>query len=116
MPRVITSPVAKWPGIVTLYEPLNFPQYLAWKQGLDRAAEANGHDLLVAESGITENAVLILPGVCGCVQTWNLQGLPEIVTPETFPSTPVVASVQLVIWLVSEIRKIVMGEEELPKE
>lgn len=111
MGKVITSPVKRYAGTVTLAYPLTYPQYSAWRKAVETLpggvtwGETIGNDDLV---------LAILPGVCACVETWGLAGMGEHVTPETFPATPRIASARLLIWLIGEINKIIAEEDESP--
>lgn len=102
MGRTITSPVKRWPGTVTLAEPLTFPQFIAWKDAITGAPER-------AADYARYNAAL-LPGVCACVERWNLEGLGPL-SPETFPATPPADADRLLGWLTREINQIVLGAD-----
>ncbi len=100
MGRVITSPVKRWPGTVTLAEPLNVMQFIAWKDALKGAPDlAVDYDRYCAA---------LLPGVCACVEKWGLEGLGQL-SPETFPYTPRAEADELLAWLVRDIRRVVAG-------
>jgi hypothetical protein len=103
--RVIHSPVKRWPGIVTLQDPLLYPQYLRLKQAINESQGTEDAD---------EKVGLLLPGVCGCVEKWDLVGLPAEVTPETFPASPITASFQLLGWILSEAVKMISEAEDVP--
>lgn len=108
MSKIITSPVKRWAGTVTLADPLTFPQYQAWQT----AARAAG--LVLQNENATPSMMdeRLVPGVLACVERWELQGFPAPVTVENFPATPRKASAQLVAWLVREISALVKGDEE----
>lgn len=104
MPKLIVSPIRKWPGSVTLQDPLLFPAYMKLKAGLDegQAAEDN-----------SAKTSIVLPGICACVEKWELKGLGQL-TPETFPASPMKASAELFAWLMGEIMALLLEAEELP--
>jgi hypothetical protein len=54
-----------------------------------------------------------LPGICACVEKWELQGLGQL-SPETFPASPRTSSWELFGWLHREIVALVMEADELP--
>jgi hypothetical protein len=104
MSKIITSPIKRWPGTVTLADPLTFPQYIRLKDALQEAeAQKNDGDRYTS-------AVLL--GVCACVEEWELAGLGQL-TPETFPATPRVSAGNLFNWLMSEIVALLTGGEEV---
>ena len=96
MSKVITSPVDRWPGKVTLSDPLTFPQSLAVEDALDAAQE-------LGEATQRRQNYTVLPGLLGCVEEWNLDGFVENPTADTFPSTPAIPSAELIGWLIDEI-------------
>jgi len=104
--KVITSPVKRWPGTVTISDPLTFPQVFAFEDGL-AAMRALGED-----TDIRHQFFALLPGVCACVEKWEIQGLPEMVTSETFPATPARASAELANWLIGEVSALFNEAEE----
>ena len=76
MSKVITSPVKRWPGSVTLADPLTFPQYAAWRNALDEvlllappdpdAEEGAPRSITYYVAAIDQQmAELWIPGVCG---------------------------------------------------
>ena len=111
MPRQITSPVEKWPGTVTLCDPLTFPQVVGLQDAFADVETAR-------EKAQVKNRVLtqakldsiLLEPVCACVQKWELDGFPEDVSVETFPATPQKPAAELVAWLIGEVMKIYTGE------
>ena len=104
--RKVESPVEKFPGVVELSEPFTMPQALAWERAIREMASLEDEDKTILEF---DN--LILPVIFEMVEKWNIEGLPENVTPETFPATPRTASAELIGWLVKEIGIIYKGEE-----
>jgi hypothetical protein len=100
MSRTITSPVKRWPGTVTLADPLNAVQFIAWRNAMKGAPDpAADYDLY---------CLALLPGVCACVERWDLEGLGQL-SPETFPYTPRSDADPLLGVLVRELRRIVQG-------
>jgi hypothetical protein len=109
MGKVIVSPVAKWPGSVTLAEPMTFEQYLRWKQTITTASALIQDDKVPWD----EYDATIAPGIVACVERFDLAGLPE--HPATLPATPRVSSHRLVGWLLREISALITEDEEVPK-
>jgi len=111
MGKVITSPVKRYPGTVTLAYPMTYPQYAAWQKAIAGLPK----EITIGKTATDdENAQTILPGICACVETWNLAGIGEHLTPETFPASPRISSARLIIWLISEINAIIAEEDESP--
>lgn len=106
MSKIITSPVKRFPGSVTLAYPIPFPAYLAWKDAINKASAVTDNDT---------RSYIILPGVCACVEAWNIKGLANV-TPDTFPAAPRVAADRLLGWLISEIVAVVTEADEAPLE
>jgi hypothetical protein len=119
MSKTITSPVKEFPGSVELPDYLTFPQALAYEESIrntqvlfDEAGEnlEEGEEAKVSQIRYDSE---MLVAVCGCVEKWNLDNLGQL-APDTFPSTPRVASAELVAWLYEEITK--MFRPEVPNE
>ena len=109
MSKVITSPIERWKGSVTIADPLTLPQAHAIESGLTMPQE--GADGRIWLSVIDGNQ---LPAIVACVEKWELQNFPDNVTADNFPASPRVASHKLIEWLFTEIRKVYMGEAEVP--
>lgn len=110
MSKLLTSPVKRYPGTVQLSEPMSMPQYFAFRDARNEAAKFAGAD----DADWAELQQAMLPGIMACVEKWELEGLN--IPPETFPSSPRMASIRLCTWLFDEIAKIFVDEEELPNE
>jgi len=110
MSKTITSPVKKFPGTVTLYDPLTFPQVMRVQAGIDAAQKGDNSNIFALRYAL-------LPGLLGCVEKWDIVGL-GMPTPETFPATPAVSAARLVDWLTNEIMALVSegDETESPNE
>lgn len=111
MSKVITSPIERWKGSVTIADPLTFTQAQAIEQGLTMPQESdNGRIWLSVIDGNQ------LPAIFACVEKWELANIPADVTLATFPASPRVASHKLVEWIFSELRSVYLGEAEIPNE
>ena len=102
--KTIASPVKKWPGSVTLQDPILFPAYMKLKGALEDA------ELL---DDAAQKMQGTLYGICPCVEKWDLAGLGQV-TPETFPASPLKASAELFAWLMGEVMALLMEAEEVP--
>lgn len=109
MPKTVTYQGKKWTGSVTFSDPLTFPQVLKFEQALRdvRALE---------DPSQTEADAALLPAVLNCVETWNLDKFPQVVTVESFPATPRVSSALLVAWLVNQVVALYNEGEGDPNE
>ena len=124
MPKIIESPVKKFSGTVTLYEPLTmlmvmeFEASLTTRREFFNEVERDGEKVYTLKPRTAWSAPdsEALKGIIPCVEKWDLEGFPEDVTPDTFPGTPRAASKRLVDWLLAEILKVYSGELEIPNE
>jgi hypothetical protein len=127
MAKTITSPSKRWPGTVILSDPLSMPQVMAFEDAIQNAREQaieHGNTVTVKDKdGVEKEAANamsarymngILPGICVCVEKWELQGLPEKVTPDIFPGSPKMDSAELLAWLIREITELYRGAETVP--
>ena len=108
--KIITSTVKKWPGTVTLHDPLTIPQVLTLETAIV-AANSLGE-------GATRTAAdaAILPGLLACVERFDLAGLPAQIGAETFPGTPRRSSAELIAWLTKEIMRLYAEANDVPFE
>ena len=109
MPRLITSPVKRWPGTVTLSDPITLPQYIAWCDAIDDSNR-------VKQNGSSSGPRRLLAAVGGalaCVDDWQIEGLPRP-TAETWPMKPRAACIELANWLFGEVARAMDDEETIP--
>jgi hypothetical protein len=112
MSKTITSPVKKWPGTVTLSDPLSYPQYFAFEDAMKAAGDLDKDNTTLMRYNFT-----MLLGVCPCVEKWELKGLPTVITPDSgYPTSPVRASQELSAWLIGEVVALFREAEEIPNE
>ena len=110
MSKVITSPVKRFPGTVTLSDPLTFPQVFAFD---DAIKEVNA--LPEDDTSWTRKYYIIMQGICPCIEQWNLEGLGQL-TADNFPATPKVPIANLIMWLAGEIYQLYRDAEDVPLE
>jgi len=110
MGKIIESPIKRWPGKVTLHDPLTFPMVFAFEDALAEIRE-QGTDS-------ARGFYAALGGILPCVEEWGLSGngFPENVTLENFPAVPRASSHKLIAWLIREITDLFMESEEVPNE
>lgn len=89
---------------MSLSSPMTLPQAITWERAI---RDIQGK----VDVTITDINYALLPSICNCVEKWELEGLGDL-TPDTFPATPRMKSVELINWLTKEITAIYTGEEE----
>lgn len=130
MPKTVTSTISAFPGFVIFHEPLFFEQVAAFEDAQDEAvrvepsqfwtkiAEARGmkdeSGEVVKLSWTSRSDRAFLPALLKCVKEWRIEGIPEQPTLENFPFSPRDKTHELVEWLVTELRKVVDGETNVP--
>ena len=100
MSKVIQSPVKRFPGSVTLYDPVPYPNFIEWEKAIN--ADGEGADL--------EKQLTMWHGVKAMTEKWEI---PEF-DIENPIATPRAAVISLLAWLVTEIGKIINEVEESP--
>ena len=124
MPKVIQSPVKKFPGTVTLSDPLTLPQVviiddcLMTRRDFFEEVEDGDNRVYKLKPGMfwSKSDSLEVAAIVQCVDEWSLKGFPEKVTAETFPGSPRSASQAVINWLLTEIMNVYQGETEIPNE
>ena len=120
MTKVITSPVKKFSGTVTLHDPLTFPQVIAFQSAIRDAQKLihtdpeSGEAVFVDGGDFIQFRYELLKGIIECVEKFDLANMPDVITAETFPSTPLVSSGKVVNWLRDELTKILVDDEDSP--
>ena len=102
--RLITSPIESLPGTIEFPLSLMLPDVVAYQQA-GKAADG---------LGAWEKILIILPIQARLTGKWNIQGLPEKPTPETFPFTPAGPPTALLAWLHGEFLHLIVGEQQIP--
>lgn len=112
MSKIVKSTIKKFPGSVTLYDPLTFPMVRAFEDSISKHTELVEADGEISQAQSDE---ILLPAICVCVEEWSLEGLGDL-TPETFPASPRISASKLVAWLTNEIVSLYKEDEEVPNE
>ena len=122
MSKVILSPLKNFPGTVTIPARLTLPQVGIWEAATTEQTELI--QKLIKDKvelySTYEVDKIFVPALCDLVEKWELKDLAtgepigEKLTLDTFPATPRKAAHELVDWLTSEIRKVFLGETEIP--
>lgn len=105
MSKRVVSLSSRWPGAVVLSDPMTLPQAITWERAIRDIQNRSD------EATITDVNYIMLPAICACVEKWELEGLGDL-TPDTFPASPRMKSIELITWLTNEIARIYTGEEE----
>lgn len=106
MSKTITSPVKRYPGTVTLSDPLTYPQVIAFDTAMDRASELGDVVLQSQFNGVME------PAVMACVEAWDISGLPP--KPQHMPASPRKSAHAFFDWIFREILALYQEAEEIP--
>jgi hypothetical protein len=112
MSKVITSPSKIWTGTVTLADPLFMAQAEAIDLALRTPEGYEGKDSVP----FTALDKWHFPAILACVEKWDIAGLPDPVTFESIPLNPRPESHAFIDWIFSEIKKIYLGELQIPNE
>lgn len=100
MSKVITSPVKRWPGTVTIADPLTLAQVAAFERAIKRAEILRRDN---PEPTRAELDAAHLPGLLSCVESHALSGIASPLGVDNFPGTPRIDSARLIEWLMMEI-------------
>ena len=117
MSKTIKSPVKKWPGAVTLHDPLSLPQVVAIKEAFNSALELGSEKNKKGETIITDLSLYhkeLAPAITDCVQSWDLEGIDN--PPSPFPGTPIKPAAEVINWLSEEVTELFQEAEDPPNE
>ena len=109
MSKKIESPVKRFPGYVTLHDPLTYPQVMAFQDATAAAGE-------LEDPTWTRLRFALMPGILACVESWEVEGIPEEPSIDNFPATPLVSAGELVNWLQEEITTLLVEADTVPNE
>ena len=111
MSKVIESPVKRFPGSVTLKDPLPFPLVVKWEEAL--AKVKRGDDQAALLQSIESS---LYPLVVEMVEAWDLKNVQTPVTAENFPNavkgTSAKSTHELVDLLIVECQAVYNGNED----
>lgn len=121
MSKVITSPVKRFPGTVTLSDPFTLEQAIAWELAqiaandltveVERPGGKKGFDL---RKGAVEGQRIqaYIPAFRVVVEAWNLENF----SPDPWTATPIGDMYRLTSWLLDEVRRVYFGEDDESEE
>lgn len=121
MSKVVTSPIERWAGTVTLADPLTsqqayiIEQYRATQKEIKKHTEDSESFEDLKESLRKLGKV---PTIEACVEKWELSNFPLNAEgkPDPFPASPRGDSHKLIDWLYDEIEQVYFGETFVPNE
>lgn len=99
MGKLIHSPVDKFPGDVTLLNPVPYPAYIEWEKAL----------IFEGTPKETDKQQALFKGVRAMVEKWEIPNF-DIDNPPAAPNR--VAIINLLAWLVTEIGIVINGESD----
>lgn len=103
---IITSTIPQLPGTVEMLDTWSFDQVLAFERALAEIRQSS--DKRTAADKIT------IAGLLPILHNWQITGIPDSPTVETFPATPRRATAELIALLLDQAVKIYVGEIEIP--
>ena len=118
MSKVIESPVKRFPGTVTLKDPLPFPLVVKWEEALANVEQfdKNEKDAKKLQKFHKEIEQYLFPILPEMVEAWNLANVQQPVTAENFPNaakgTSARSTHELVDWLIAECHAVYNGNED----
>jgi hypothetical protein len=133
MSKVIVSAVKRFPGTVTISDPMTFSQWMAWRASRDNATLEHAHAVGENDEGqpvstltygdigmVDAYSIATIPGVLACVEKWELENFPETVTVDTFPAAGSNYTrwdiAALLVWIAKEIDAVAFGGGDDPNE
>jgi hypothetical protein len=105
MGKLIHSPVDKFPGDVTLFDPVPYPAYIEWEKALRFEGMPDDKE---EQKGLFKQQALF-NGARAMVEKWEIPNF-DIDNPPAAPNR--VAIVRLLSWLVAEIGIVIKGESD----
>jgi len=109
MSKTVKSPIEVLPGSITISQPVLYPQYVKYRRLMGESDQAHEDGDNVAQEYKAWAAV------CACLDAFDVPGF-ENRDPEQFPASPRRAVVDLLLWALSEVNKVITGEETVPND
>lgn len=110
--KVVTCPVKRFEGTVTLCDPMTFQMVAKWEEVI-----ATLRGIQKDAGGYAEIEKSLYPLVVEMVEAWNLANILPNVTAANFPNASPgtgAASIHALIgWLITECQKVYNGNEEV---
>ena len=98
---------------MVLHDPLTYPQVIAYQDAISDVVKLMEDG---KEPTLQRLNFALLPGIFACVEKWNLENIPENLTIESFPATPMQAAGELIDWLREEVLLLITQATEVPNE
>ena len=107
--KIIESPVARFPGSITLYDPITYPQLIEWRDNNTKFYECFNNK----DKKIFEGEQFAWKAIFAVSEEVTIKGF-ESRDVDKIPSTPLSLIDELLAYLIGEIRKYIAKEEEVP--
>ena len=96
---------------------MSLPQVKLLEAGLELPESAQGKERIYYT--VTDETAI--PAIIACVENWNLSETlklreDEPLSPDNFIFSPREETHELIAWIFGEIRKVYLGEKEIPNE
>lgn len=101
MGKLIHSHVDKFPGDVTLFDPVPYPAYIAWKKAWESVD--------IKQPANLDMQLVLWGGIRAMVEKWEIPNY-DINNPSAVPHRAAV--LRLMSWLVIEVGKVIAGESD----
>jgi len=114
MSKVVEYTGKKFSGKATLMDPIPFALVCEWEDHRDSLADEGWTKEYLEQNGIRalrKYSVMMLPVTLKCFERFELAGLPEHMTFETFPGTPRDDTKALAVFLMGEVSRLIVGTE-----
>ncbi len=110
MGKIITSPVKRWPGTITIAYPMTLPQVALYQRAIIEIIEYGDKITAIIQGAVLWRTLRPL------IEKWNIKKLP-FPNEDNFPGYPKKAVDEFFIWFFKEINKAHKeAEEEVPKD
>lgn len=104
----IKSEIKGFKGTVYLPEFLPIVPVNNFSRALEKVSQS--------EIKLWDRDEIMMPALFACIERMEIEKQPEHPTIETFRFTPAEQADQLIALLITEVSKVVMGEQEIPND
>jgi hypothetical protein len=114
MSRKIEINTKTFKGSVTIADPITIPMALLIDEAMGPPPEKKEQDGNTKKVWLTPIDVRILPAVLACVEKWEVSGIPENVTEDTYPASPRADSHSVLMDIFNELMRVYFGDLNVP--
>ena len=107
MSKILVSPIADFPGTITLPDRLTLHQVSAWERVVSLSQRM--------PPGDAQRWEVTLPALAEIVVDWDIDGVSKDPTPENFNYYPYAEACLFTRWVREEVSKLNMREKIVPK-